>query len=135
MTNDYDLPPLRVLPKVIEATTFNMARLALRRVANPLRMRLVGHRGLDVILSEDLWLCVDTCSADLPILAWRDFDVHRREALHAPIECRLYLYHLHAGLIMGTALERLADMLVVLFRAPVGTGTNLAYTDNPTVGD
>jgi hypothetical protein len=123
MTEEFDLPPLRILPKNIEASTFNSVRLALKRGANPLRMSLVGHRGLDVVLHDDRWWCVDTVHGDVPILVWRDFAAQRRAALHRPIECRLYLYHLHAGLIMGTALEHLADMLTALLRERASTGS------------
>mgnify|MGYP000498076403 FL=1 len=53
MDQDFELLSLRVLPKVIEAATFNQARLALLRVGNPLRVSLKDHRCLDVILSQE----------------------------------------------------------------------------------
>ena len=102
------------MPKVIEATTFNLARLALLRIADPLRVSLTDHRCLDVILSPQQWLCVDACSEDQPILAWREFDMQHRDALHQPINCQLYLYHTHAGLIMGSARDGLAQVLTDL---------------------
>ena len=114
MTQNVELLPLRIMPKVIEATTFNLARLALLRVADPLRVSLTDHRCLDVILSQQQWLCVDACSEDQPILAWREFDMQHRDALHQPINCKLYLYHMHAGLIMGTARDCLAQVLTDL---------------------
>lgn len=135
MIDDCALPPLRVFPKLVDATTFNRARLALHRIANPLRTSLTGHRGLDVVLRETQWLCVDACNGDLPILAWRDFATHRRDALHVPIECRLYLYHLHAGLIMGTALESLSKALATLLKEQTATGARRARVDTPASGD
>ncbi len=105
------LYPLRSWPKVVDATCYNQARLALRRIANPLRVTLPGHRGLQVILGDRAWLCVDALRDDQPVLAWCDFETAGRGALHEPVHCRLNVYHLHAGLIMGSALEALAHGL------------------------
>lgn len=117
MSQDIELVPLRILPKVIEADTFNLARLALIRVSNPLRVSLDDHRGLDVILNQKEWLCIDSCNEDQPILAWRDFDMQHRDALHQSINCNLYLYHIHAGLIMGTARDSLTQVLSKLLHS------------------
>jgi len=46
MTQKLEWPPMRILPKIIETTTFNQARPALLRVGNPLRVSLKEHRGL-----------------------------------------------------------------------------------------
>ncbi len=101
--------PLRNFPKRIDADCYNRARLALHRIANPLRLPLTEHRGLDAILYEDCWLVVDSLQADEPVMAWVEFA--RRQALHEPVECVLKLYHTHAGLVMGTALEDLDKVL------------------------
>jgi len=111
MTHTVELFPLRIMPKVIDATTFNLARLALLRVDNPLQISLTEHRCLDVILNSQQWLCVDTCSDNMPIMAWREFDIQHRNALHQPINCKLYLYHTHASMIMGSALDCLHQVL------------------------
>ena len=111
MTEVIEMLPMRIMPKVIEATTFNQARLALLRVGNPLRVSLKDHPCLDVILSQEQWLCVDACNGDQPIMAWRDFEMQHRNELHKPIECKLYMYHTHAGLIMGTARDCLTEVL------------------------
>ncbi|EDZ65482.1 hypothetical protein NOC27_2162 [Nitrosococcus oceani AFC27] len=103
--------PLRVLSKTIEATHFNRVRLALRRLGRPLRVELPAHRGLEVVLDNQMWLCVDGLHKDLPILAWRSFDTAERYGLHEPVDCELCLYHSHAGLIMGSALEQLSEAL------------------------
>ena len=97
--------PLRTFPKRIEADCYNRVRLALRRISNPLRVALPGHRGLEAILYEDCWLVVDSLQSDEPVLAWVEFA--RRQALHEPVACALKLYHTHAGLVMGTALDAL----------------------------
>ncbi len=98
---------LRIFPKCIDASCYNAIRLALRRIANPLRVDLPLHRGLSVILDDHVWFCVDSLHGDMPVLAWRDFEVHERNSLQEVVNCQLHLYHAHAGLIMGSALEAL----------------------------
>jgi hypothetical protein len=105
-----NLEPLRSFPKHIEADCYNHVRLALKRLSRPLRLALPDHRGLEVVLDDDGWLIVDSLQADQPVLAWVDFN-HRRDSLHEPVECVLKLYHVHAGLVMGTALEALDKAL------------------------
>lgn len=111
MTEDVEIPPLRIMPKEIEASTFNLVRLALARLANPLRVSLIDHRCLDVILDLQQWICVDACKDDQLIMVWREFDMQHRAALHESINCKLYLHHMHASLIMGTARDDLAKSL------------------------
>lgn len=106
-----DMEPLRTLPKTIEAAYFNRARLALIRVGNPLRLTLPGLRGLEAIVSDDNWLVLDSQGSGNPVLAWCDFEAASRNALHKPVRCQLKLYHIHAGLIMGPALEALQSAL------------------------
>ena len=103
-----DISPLRIMPKTIEAAFYNHVRLALLRLGNPLRIELPDHRGLEIILSNDNWLCVDSARDDQLIMMWCDFDTHRHNsALFEDVPCRLHLYHMHAGLIMGSALDAL----------------------------
>jgi len=103
---------LRILPKTIEAICYNHVRLALARLGNPLRVALPEHRGLEVILNNQHWLCVDSNHDDQPIMAWLDFDTHSyNRALHEPVPCQLRLYHIHAGLVMGSALDALNQSL------------------------
>jgi hypothetical protein len=109
MAHRVELLPLRSWPKVLDAACYNRVRLALRRIANPLRVTLPGHRGLEMILDDRVWLCVDALHDDQPILAWREFKA--RDGLHEPVACRLDVYHMHGGLVMGTVLEALAISL------------------------
>jgi hypothetical protein len=102
------LRPLRVMPKTIEAACYNHVRLALRRLGKPLRVDLPDHRGLEIILNDRVWLCIDSTHDDQPVMAWLDFDTRRHNAaLHEPVPCQLRLYHMHAGLVMGSALDAL----------------------------
>ena len=111
MIQDIEMLPLRIMPKEIDASTFNLARLALVRLANPLRVSLADHRCLEVIVSQQQWVCVDACQDDQLIMSWREFDIQHRAAIHEPINCKLYLYHTHASLIMGSACDGLATIL------------------------
>lgn len=108
--------PWRIFPKKIEAACYNRGRLALLRLGYPPRVALQKHRGLEVILDSNEWLCVDSNAEDQPILAWRDFKIHGRDNLYQPIACELWLYHSCAGLIMGSALD---DLNVVLETLPI----------------
>ncbi|MDV3238423.1 MAG: hypothetical protein LOY58_06190 [Gammaproteobacteria bacterium] len=114
-----DIQPLRTLSKRIDAACYNQVRIALHRLPRPLRIELPRHRGLELLLDEDGWLCVDAARNDLPVLAWHGFDLRGRSALHEPVVCRLDLYHIHAGLVMGTVLE---DLERVLRRRLAGAG-------------
>lgn len=107
MDTPHEIPPWRVFPKQIEAACYNHVRLALLRLENPLRIALTRHRGLEVILHDDSWLCVDSFANDQRVLAWREFKIHPRDNLHQPIACELWLFHHSAGLIMGAALDDL----------------------------
>ena len=111
MDTPNETTPWRIFPKQIEAAYYNHVRLALLRLANPLRIALSQHRGLEVILHDDHWLCVDSFANDQPVLAWREFQIHARENLYEPIACELWLYHHCAGLIMGSALDDLHQVV------------------------
>lgn len=108
-----EVTPLRTLPKVVAAGCFNEVRLALLRLGSPLRVGLRKHTGLEFILERDRWLCVDSPRDDLPVLEWCGFACRGRDALHEPVQCVLRLYHLHAGLIMGSVLDELEALLKV----------------------
>lgn len=103
--------PLRKFPKKMNAKCYNRGRLAILRIGQPLRITLEHHRGLEVILNNAIWLCVDSFADDQPVLAWREFKLRERSHLHHPIACELWLYHSCAGLIMGSALEDLQQSL------------------------
>lgn len=112
---------LRTFPKLIEAACYNRVRLALHRLGRPLRVAIGGHRGLEVILDDLCWLCVDSFHNDVPVLAWCQFDTRDRSNLQAPVRCSLEVYHLHGGLVMGSVLEVLEPALDQhLGNAPLG---------------
>jgi len=102
------LDTIRTFQKTIEASCYNHVRLALNRISDPCRIDLDEHLGLSVILNKDFWLCIDSVHHNQPIMAWLDFDTRKHNlALHLPVHCQLRLYHMQAGLIMGSALDAL----------------------------
>jgi len=101
-------PALRVMRKTIDAETYNTIRVALLRHRSPWQLPLRGLRCLHGVLDDRAWVCIDTCHNDLPILAWTGFDIAGRASLTEPVACELRMYHMHAGLLMGGALEALA---------------------------
>jgi len=86
-----ELTPMRSLPKSVDAKYYNRVRLALLRLANPLRVSLDALGDADIILADREWLCVDRSRDDLPLLAWRDFEFRERAGLHKPVQCTLHL--------------------------------------------
>ena len=110
------LAALRTMPKSIEASVYNHVRLALRRRGGPLRVAVPEHRGLEIILDDSSWLCVDATAEDQPVMAWLDFAAQHRDNLHEPITCTLELYHLCAGLVMGSVLDSLDEVLSELLK-------------------
>jgi hypothetical protein len=106
-----DVPALKVIDSVVAAKHYNRVRLALMRLEDPLRFPLPHLRGLDMVLSDTEWICVDRTLNDLPVLAWTDFQISGRSALYAPVACRLRFYHAYAGLIVGTLLQDVAVIL------------------------
>ena len=124
------LPALRSFPKTVDAQCYNRVRLALRRLGCPLRVSLPQLRGLDAILEDRRWLCVDRRRDDLPLLAWLDFGVAGRDAVLEPIACRIELYTWQSGLIMGPALEALDQaMQEALTHSPLRPPGSLRIVD------
>ena len=105
------MEPIRVLPKTIPATVYNHVRLALLRMGTPVSFELSKHRGLAIILERHFWQCVDTNNGDQTIMVWNSFKLDGRSAIHAPVKCDLSIYHRHAGLVMGSVLDELSDIV------------------------
>jgi hypothetical protein len=60
---------------------------------------------------------VDHDMNDIPILAWTDFQVEGRSALHEPIPCQLKTYHMHAKVILERVSEFMGQELAVRIAA------------------
>lgn len=108
-----EITALRIMPKTIEAVCYNHVRLALRRLGIPLRVTLPDHKGLDVILDNDYWICVDGANEDQLVMVWTEFDTGKHnQALFESVPCQLRIYHMCAGLVMGSALDALDQILI-----------------------
>ena len=106
-----DVPKLRTIRTQIEGGRFNQVKLGLLRLGSPIRLALAGLRGMDVVVEDKAWVCVDRTLYDLPVLAWTDFETAERRAIHEPVPCRLHYYHVHADLIAETVLSTLLSAL------------------------
>lgn len=100
-----DIPTLKSVPTYIEAEYYNRIRTGLKRFGSPLRIELINLRGLDFMVEDDAWVCVDRTMNDLPILAWIDFELKNRSGLQESVPCHLRFFHSHADLICGTVLD------------------------------
>lgn len=106
-----DVPAMARARTAIAPERYKRVRLALRRLENPLRFALPGMRGLDVVLEDRVWLCVDRTLDDLPIIAWLDFAAGAERPLHEAVPCRVQFYHFHAQGIMDTVLDHVHTLL------------------------
>ena len=106
-----DIPIIKSVPSYVGATHFNRVRLSQLRLDESLRLELFSLRGLDIVIDDDAWVCIDRTLGDLPVLAWTDFDKNNRNGLHQPVPCKLRFYHNHADLICGTVLDDLGRIL------------------------
>jgi len=100
-----DVPVIKISPVTIAAPVYNRLRLATLRLDNPLRVALSGLKGMDFLIDDVSWICVDRTLYDLPILAWTDFQTSGRAGLHESIDCQLHYYHIHANVIAETVLN------------------------------
>lgn len=106
-----ELPAYSRMHATIDATHFNLVRLGLLRLEQPLRIALPNLRGLDLLIEPDAWVCVDRTLNDVPVVAWVDFAALGRESLVAPIACQLWSYHSHGDTIVATILADITDYL------------------------
>jgi len=84
----------------IEAERYNLIRLALRRLGEPLRFPLIGLRNLDIVLQQDSWVCVDRGALDLPVAAWGQFENQDRMNLRASVRCELRHYQMNTDILL-----------------------------------
>lgn len=115
-----EVPKLRTRPATITGQCYNQVRLGLLRLKNPLRIPLPGLRGMDIILDNQAWVCVDRTLYDLPVLAWTDFDLGARGGIHEPVHCLLHHYHIYADLITQTVLSTVTNEIAKRLGAGAG---------------
>jgi len=99
-----DIPVYSSAQVNIEAEIFNTIRIATQRLALPIRLTLPRFQYIDVIIDHDSWACVDRSLNDLPVIAWTDFEITNRSALHLPISCKVSNYHFQSSQVIEGAL-------------------------------
>jgi len=100
-----DIPVYSSAQVNIEAEIFNTIRIATQRLALPIRLTLPRFQYIDVIIDHDSWACVDRSLNDLPVIAWADFEITNRSALHLPISCKISNYHFQSSQVVEGALS------------------------------
>jgi hypothetical protein len=112
-----DIPVFELTETSVTAANYNLVQIALNRLGEPIEIPLTGLRRLELILDHETWLVVDHDMNDIPILAWTDFQVEGRSALHEPIPCQLKTYHMHAKVILERVSEFMGQELAVRIAA------------------
>ncbi len=105
------IPVYETRQVILRAQDYNLVKIALKRISNPLRFEIPNLRTLDFILEDDLWVIVDRSLNDIPVMAWNDFNDHPRTSLHENILCQKRIYHTHAHMIHDKAIEALQLVL------------------------
>ena len=95
----------------VSAKLFNLWRRARQHLAFPLHLEITTLTGIEMIIDDRTWVCVNTRQNDLPVLAWVDFDFQGRTALHAPVACKLNYYHYAASRLRAGVLEAMEQEL------------------------
>ena len=108
------------MPKTVPAEVYNHVRLALLRFEAPIQFELQRHCGLAISLERFFWHCVEIYSGDRTVMVWSQFDLENRSAIHAPVKCELSIYHTQAGLVMGSVLDELSDIVALRLQEQAG---------------
>ncbi len=106
-----EVPVYECRTGLVDAAHYNRVQTAFRRLGEEIRLIIPGLKTVDLILQQDAWIIVDRAFNDLPIAAWMDFAASHRDALHTPVQCKLKLYHAHAGALIKRVLEAM-DLLL-----------------------
>ncbi len=115
MSRIADLPVYVQRNDEVSAKRYNLWRRAKLHYPCPIRLALPGYPGVVMILEEREWVCANERQGDLPMLAWIAFEDQGRDALHAPVKCKLNYYHFAASKFRAPALtlmEALLDKLL-----------------------
>lgn len=110
-TRHDEVPVYEYRDGVIEAVHYNTVQTAFKRLGEEIRIDIPKLRSLDLILQRDAWIVVDRALNDVPVAAWTNFDVERRDALHTPVHCQLRLFHASGGIIIKRVLEAMELIL------------------------
>jgi hypothetical protein len=117
-TRHDELPAYASRADQVAARTYNLWRLAGVRLGMPLRLGLPGLKGLELVLTDGAWICVDPQLNDIPILAWTEFQSAGRTMLHAPVACELKYFHIGASMVRAKVLDLMEALLDERLHAP-----------------
>lgn len=106
-----DLPTFETCQATVKAHHYNLVQVALKRLGEPQRFNLPKLRNLDLHLEKEAWIVVDKSLNDIPVMAWIDFDISHRTALHEDIACTLKIYHSHASILIEKVMEAMSLLL------------------------
>ncbi|GAB4351237.1 MAG: hypothetical protein Kow006_15020 [Gammaproteobacteria bacterium] len=106
-----DIPVFAARPDRIDAPLYNLWRRARKHLHPPLRLQLPDLKEMALIVEDQAWVVVDQNRADVPVLAWVDFQDKGRDALHEPVPCTLNYYHFMASHLRAKVLECLEGAL------------------------
>jgi len=126
--DDPNIQPLRIFPYKMPASMYNTIRLGILRIRDPLVLTLKRQPNIKFFLNNRRWIVMDTILFDFPLVVWRDFETKNR-AIHESVNCKVYVYHMMAGRLMGTALYEVEEYLNdLLHRAASETPSNSNVT-------
>ena len=108
--DDPGIKPFRILDHQLTAALYNKIKLGLIRIQSPLIITPKKLRNVKCYLYNDKWICVDLITNEFPLVVWRDFKVSQR-GIHEPVSCKVHIYHIMAGRVMGTALYEIEDYI------------------------
>lgn len=108
--DDPEIVPLRIFPQKMDGALYNTIRLGILRIANPLILTLDKQPNIKCYLRNDKWVFVDTIMHEFPLVVWRDFELGNR-GIHEPVNCKVHVYHMMAGRLMGTGLYVIEDYI------------------------
>ena len=105
------MPVMAQRPDRIEARHYNIWRRARRRWGSPIRIALPGLTGMEMVLADAWWVCLDRTRHDVPVLAWVEMQDTPRTTLHLDIPCKLNYYHFAASAIRARSLALMEGIL------------------------
>jgi len=112
-----DMPIMAQRSDSIDARYFNVWQRAQKRFGNCIRLEGLGLKQLEMVMTDQYWVCVDAIQYDCPVLAWVDFKIEDRDNLHKPIPCKLNYYHFAASAVRARILDAMETALTNYIRA------------------
>lgn len=106
-----EVPIYEQRDELVSAKLFNLWRRSRQHLTFPLRLTIPELPGIEMIIDDRAWVCVNTRQNDLPVLAWVDFEYQGRTALHAPVACKLNYYHYAASRLRAGVLQAMEQEL------------------------